>query len=442
MFKPQQLWQLIQGYHEPVFIVGGYIRERLLNRHASDLDVVVVGKPKLLARYLADFFKAPLITLDEQRAIYRVMLPFNFTVDIAQCHQAGIETDLSERDLSINAMAVPAAQLVSLIAGEWDAVDIIDPCGGQKDVQQGLIRALSRVNLQADPLRLLRVFRIAAGLKFQIEPQTLAWILELRACLPTVPAERIVNELELLLCSAHFSDYLPEMVQLKLLDPVIGWSADVPPARQQTVTLLQWLHASHLHDYQIIEMNLGPVLKEYMNQAIAGKHDLSVTLLLAALCLARDAEATQIEIWCQKLRLSNRDKAFIQMIGHGQKLVTGWSATQYLTRTEQFQLYQFYREYFPATVFYSWGLFVSEGGITTLPLRQLIGTMLSGYFAKDGLAHLPILINGNDIMSHLQIKPGPWVGKLMQDVQVAQAEGLVHTREQALVWLKQLNLGE
>jgi poly(A) polymerase len=138
---------------------------------------------------------------------------------------ADIETDLSRRDFTVNAMAI-----------QLPGMNAVDPFGGRDDLAKKLLRTPVDPDdsFSDDPLRMLRAFRFAAQLDFQIAPEVLDSIERLREQLRTVSAERIRDELSKLLVGAApgraltladstgITDlFLPELASLKLeQDPV------------------------------------------------------------------------------------------------------------------------------------------------------------------------------------------------------------------------------
>ncbi len=156
----------------PVYLVGGAVRDLLLGRGRSDVDLVVVGDAAALAARLG----AAKTVEHERFATAKVELD-GHQVDIATARaetypQPGalpevepateIETDLARRDFTINAMAVPLRGAVSLI----------DPYGGRADLEAGVLRALHARSFIDDPTRALRAARYAARFGFGLEPGT------------------------------------------------------------------------------------------------------------------------------------------------------------------------------------------------------------------------------------------------------------------------------
>jgi tRNA nucleotidyltransferase (CCA-adding enzyme) len=171
----------------PVYLVGGAVRDLLLGRGRSDVDLVVVGDAAALASKLG---AEPVE--HERFATAKVKLD-GHEVDIATARAesyprpgalpevepaADIETDLGRRDFTINAMAIP-------LQGE---PRLIDPHGGRADLEAGRLRILHAGSFADDPTRALRAARYAARFGFAPEPETEALLPA--ADLTTVSADR------------------------------------------------------------------------------------------------------------------------------------------------------------------------------------------------------------------------------------------------------------
>jgi tRNA nucleotidyltransferase (CCA-adding enzyme) len=158
---------------DPVYVVGGAVRDLLLGRGRSDLDLVVEGDAAALARGLG----GDALAEHERFATAKVRLG-GHEIDIASARTetypspgalpvvepaAGIEADLARRDFTINAIAVP-------LAGGAP----VDPHGGRADLAAGLLRALHPNSFADDPTRAIRAARYAARFGFEPEPETAA----------------------------------------------------------------------------------------------------------------------------------------------------------------------------------------------------------------------------------------------------------------------------
>ena len=156
---------------EPVYVVGGAVRDLLLGRGRADLDLVVVGDASVLAAKLGaepvehERFGTAKVELD------------GHAIDIAgartetYAHPGAlpvvtpapdIEADLGRRDFSVNAIAIP-------VGGE---ASLVDPHGGRADLEAGLLRVLHPQSFLDDPTRAIRAARYAARLGFELEPET------------------------------------------------------------------------------------------------------------------------------------------------------------------------------------------------------------------------------------------------------------------------------
>ncbi|HEX6153274.1 MAG TPA: hypothetical protein VFZ19_07115 [Solirubrobacterales bacterium] len=178
---------------EPVYLVGGAVRDLLLGRPGADLDLVVVGDAGALAARLGG------AEVEHERFGTVKVEVEGHGVDIASARTEtypepgalpvvapaeSIEVDLGRRDFTINAMALPLS----------DDPQLIDPHGGRRDLERGLLRVLHPRSFEDDPTRAIRAARYAARFGFTLEPETDR--LMRRCDLATVSADRRRAELE------------------------------------------------------------------------------------------------------------------------------------------------------------------------------------------------------------------------------------------------------
>lgn len=175
-----------------VYLVGGAVRDLLLGRGRTDLDLVVEGDAAALATRLGGE-----VVEHERFATAKVRLD-GHEVDIATARAesysrpgalpeveptAGIAADLARRDFTINAMAIPLRR----------DPELIDPHRGREDLEAGLLRVLHERSFDDDPTRALRAARYAARFGFELEPDTAGLLGQ--ADLGTVSVERRDAEL-------------------------------------------------------------------------------------------------------------------------------------------------------------------------------------------------------------------------------------------------------
>ena len=173
----------IFGDDEEAWIVGGAVRDLLLERPVLDLDVACED-PRGAARRFARRFGGAAFPLSERHGAWRVAAEGSEeTVDFTPLPD-GIEADLATRDFTFNAIAVPVG-----------GGDPVDPHDGRADLAAGVVRAVSDSVFRDDPLRLLRAVRLEEELGFRMDEQT-EGLVRASASLATEPAgERILVEL-------------------------------------------------------------------------------------------------------------------------------------------------------------------------------------------------------------------------------------------------------
>jgi tRNA nucleotidyltransferase (CCA-adding enzyme) len=165
------------------YLVGGTIRDLLLKKEIKDLDFAINANTIELAKVFSKTFGGSFVLLDENFSIGRVVKD-NVTIDFSQLRGDSIETDLSERDFTINAMAVPLSM-----------DRIIDPFEGMRDIKNKIIRIVSEENLKKDPLRVLRAYRFHATLEFDIDEKTREALKKYAPLMKITAKERVREEL-------------------------------------------------------------------------------------------------------------------------------------------------------------------------------------------------------------------------------------------------------
>ncbi len=198
-----------------IYFVGGGVRDMLLGCATQDLDFALDADAATFADDLARSFGGLVQayrpfgtatwTLDPA-ATERLSLPRGLHIDFArarsesyaapatlpQVQPGDIVADMRRRDFSINAMALA-------LGGSGTECRLVDPCGGLADLKAGRIRVLHDLSFRDDPTRILRAWRLAVRLQFDLDPHSLALM---RAALPWLSqttGARLRNEFELLL---------------------------------------------------------------------------------------------------------------------------------------------------------------------------------------------------------------------------------------------------
>ncbi len=209
------------GTGKELFLVGGAVRDLLLERMSLDIDMVIEGDAISLARQIADKMSA---RLTSHIRFGTATIGFNdFSIDIATARretyakpgalptvQPGtIEDDLFRRDFSINAMAV------NLSPNNYGA--LLDLYEGKRDIEHRLIRILHSQSFVDDATRMLRACRYEQRLGFTLEYETANLIYRDASMLNTISGDRLRHELELILKEERPEDVLKRAAELGLL---------------------------------------------------------------------------------------------------------------------------------------------------------------------------------------------------------------------------------
>jgi tRNA nucleotidyltransferase/poly(A) polymerase len=413
----------IQAWGVTCHAVGGVVRERFFGRIAEDMDVVVPVPALKLTKELARHLRWAFVPLDTERDIGRLAAPNGLTVDIARYTHPTLDADLRQRDLTINAMAVPLGEALLDLNTPFAELDVVDPCGGVADLHKRLIRGISKANFAADPLRLLRVFRFMARLEFTPTPETLAWVSELSPRIQQVAQERVIYELELLLDRPHAAPAMVAAYQCQLLSQLFPpLSPGFPQAVFEALERLE----------NFIPL-LAPDLSAYLDEALSGKRTRRALLKLA-LFLDACHDLTDCRAWGSTMRLGNRDAVMLERVRAGAALIHRWAGNLPAPN----QLYHVFQE-LQEDVLGAVLLVQARASQLSESQQKICDWLQAAWFTPDHpVAHPPALLDGQFLMAELGLTPGPQIGKLLVAIKEAQAEQLVQTRAEALAYAARL----
>lgn len=232
------------------YLVGGPVRDQLLGASATDLDITVEGDAVAVATRLAAELSGSL-TVHPRFGTATVTIG-SLAVDLVTARRetyrspgalpdvqpGNIRDDLTRRDFTINAMAIPLPDL--------DAQPV-DPHGGRDDLSTGTIRVLHPGSFRDDPTRILRAVRYAARFGFRIEPETALAMSQALAgrAMGTLTGDRIRHELERILLepdpSAAFR-LADEYGVLGGIHPSLS-ASHIPGAGDAAIAPMTWLSA-------------------------------------------------------------------------------------------------------------------------------------------------------------------------------------------------------
>ena len=215
--KPQEreifmlIEQVAAQLEFPTYVVGGYVRDRLLGRPSKDMDIVCIGSGIELAQSIAARLR-PIPRIVVYQRFGTAMLKHkdleiefvgarkeSYRVDSRKpsVEEGSLEDDQNRRDFTINALAV------SLNANNFG--EIIDPFGGLHHLERKLLKTPLEPGktFSDDPLRMMRAIRFSTQLDFKIDPETLSAISKYKNRINIVSRERITTELNKILMTDY-----------------------------------------------------------------------------------------------------------------------------------------------------------------------------------------------------------------------------------------------
>lgn len=374
-------------------LVGGAVRDALLERQGDylDFDFVVPDKAIAIASDIAKQYKAGFVVLDPERFIARVVFPEG-TLDFAQQEGDSLEIDLHRRDYRINA-----------IAYHLQSQTFIDPLDGLIDLGQGLLRMVAPQNLEDDPLRLLRAYRQAAQLGFEIEAETQAKLREYAPLITKVAAERVQQEFNYLLACQEGDRWI-----------TLAYKDDV---------LTHWL--PHAHPEKIARLQKIPEIWQDLSNQFPAFADNSQWLYLSKLSILAGINVTQAQETLLNLKYSRQELRAVTLVVEILPELMA-IAHQPFSLRQQYLFFNKTKDYFPV---------ITILALThKLSLSQLEPLLKRFFDPTDPVAHPQLLLTGKDLIQELQISPGPNIGTLLTEIQIAQIEGQISTKKEAINW--------
>jgi len=445
-----------------LYLVGGALRDLILKRKKEnpDFDFCIKSNALSFGRKLAKELRAAFIVLDEDLAACRLVKKIKgntHTFDFTDFRAKKIENDLLHRDFTINSLALELANAFS--AKDINEL-IIDPYSGREDLKEKIIKATGKNSFKEDPLRILRAFSFSCMLGFSLDKKTLRLATKAKNQLSLVSAERIREELFKIFDSFTSHASLSSLDKLKILEIIFP---EIKPMRgigQGPYHHLDvWQHTLEtLNQFELILKTIShnPAINDYLKQELSGLHKRSSLLKLA--CILHDIgkpkalrrEKKKIifhgheriglgmtrEI-CRRLKLSNEESRSLE------RIVLAHLRPGYLADNQQLTQRAIFR-YFRDTASDALGVLLlsladqraTKGPLTTALSRlrheKTIKFLTRKLLKKNSEKKMVRLLNGNDIMKRFKLPASPLIGKVLGELEEAQAIGKIKNKEEAL----------
>jgi len=480
---------------QPLYLIGGAVRDMLLGRTSHDLDFGLGGDALAVARRIANKIGAAYYPLDSERGAARLVIVHDNgtrdVLDFAAFRGETLEEDLRGRDFTLNAIALDVR-----------TNELYDPLGGAADLRAKVLRACSPTSLSDDPIRILRAVRLAAGFGFRILPETREAMKDAVSGLPEMSVERQRDEffkilegkqpytaLRALEMLGVLPEMLPELTALKGTEQSAPHVDNVWGHTLNTMRHLDTILGALSPEYDsskaaefyngLLTIKLGRYRKkfaEHFAESLTTDRSLHGLLFFAALYhdvakpltrkdgddgrirfLGHEGEgAEMVSVRARKLHLSNDEVDRLNWIIRGHLRIHDM-ARRMLEKRKQAKggersgnpsrrtIYRFFRDMREASV-----------DIILLSLADLRATyehtlpedlwkaeldvcriLLENYWERPvEVVRPPCLLDGHEVMEAFDLHPSPVVGKLLEAIREGQAMGEIISKEDALFFGK------
>ncbi|MGA8597164.1 MAG: CCA tRNA nucleotidyltransferase [Bryobacteraceae bacterium] len=428
-----EIIHFLQSKGHKAYLVGGCVRDRLLGQNPKDYDVATDAKPNQILSYYPESDR-----VGAQFGVVLVRGPEGAQVEVATFRsdrgytdgrrpdqvefESDPKQDVIRRDFTINAL------LENPVTGE-----VLDYVGGQEDLRNGVIRAIGipELRFREDHLRMVRAIRFAARLNFEIEPATLEAIRALASLAQDVAGERVRGELIRILTEGHARrgmELLDESGLLRVLLPEVKALQGVAQPPEYHPEGDVWVHTLMMLDkldHPSATLAIGALL-----------HDIGkpATFRVADRIRFDGHAEAGVEIArgiLERLRFSRNETD--QILG----LISNHMRFKDVPRMRQSTLKRFLR--LPD--------FDEHLELHRVDCLASHGDLDIWRFARENLAALgedelrpKRLLTGRDLIA-AGYRPGPELGRALEEVETAQLEGLIHTKDEALRFAKKLAAG-
>ena len=477
-----------------IYLVGGSVRDILLKRPLRDIDMALLSDSIDIARKFADRIAGSFFIMNEEEGVARVIKKDKrriFQFDFALFKGKDILEDLSNRDLTINAMAISLQPL----ALSLEPSTIIDPYNGRKDLKDKIVRIVKPNAFSDDPLRMLRALRFASDLDFKIDDKTTEYIKSLSFSLKKVSSERVRDELFKIFKNTKSHYYISLLDEYGLLDVVIPEIKDMKGLKQGSYHVYElWMHSlksveylEHIiKDIKLYLPEYSDRIKRHLRLEIEQGIDRLSLLKFAALLhdtgkpstLKKEGEKISFyQHWivgaeinkgiCRRLKMSAKSEEIVRRITESHMRPLYLTQLYYenkagLTRRA---MYRFFRDaddsgidvlllsiadamatqpHAPASALPVSCLSadtVQTGAVSYKTVVAAVKRILDYYYTEYKMYRKKPLISGSYLIKRFNLKPGPVIGRILKDVEEQRGAGLLKDKSDAINYIKE-NLHE
>ena len=498
----QQIAHTLHNRKHQAYLVGGSVRNLLLREPCVDWDMAidgdVINTAKQIAKTLGGFFvhmhdKANRIIIKDRHQ--------EWIFDLSPLQGESIEADLHTRDFTLNALAVPLADVLDHLTQDKELAPI-DPLNGMNDLVNKQLRMVHDRVFQIDPLRMLRAVRFMRRYQLTLEEYTEQALKSDAPLLLQVASERIHEELYTILQPQGATDVLrfldkhnllttliPELLPARGMPQpslhhwdVLDHSLETVAALEELTQILQQddrrdanggctdtdgdkprpyaRSLPHLNDGDLSEIR--QLLLEAEQQKLfqfasletpAAKlgallHDIGKTVTYTAddngnITFYHHPEAgvPLAQQIMQRIHASTHDRRLVQQIvAHHMR--PGQLSYHGVTPRA---IRRYFVDLGPTGIIVA---LISLSDHLAMrgpePLTEhwwrhlsIVRQLLQSYIRERESIIPPRLLQANELLRHFELQPGPIIGQLLESIAEAQADGIIHSKEDALWFAKE-----
>ncbi len=434
----EEVEKIAREHNMKAYLVGGFVRDWLLERETKDIDLATDGDPLLLANDIASQLGGKIIVMNGYRVI-RCLLPGRIQVDVSSL-AGSVEEDMVRRDFTANALAVPLDDLNTLI----------DPLNGRKDIEDKVLRMVSEEAFLEDPLRMLRAIRLTAVLGFTLEEKTREALRKNAHLITQAPPERVKEELFLLSRVTPCYPYIRLMDETGLLMGIFpeltalkGIIQDGEDVFEHSLETFKQVEALLAEGFAQIELDSKD---QFLLKLAALVHDVGKFA-------TRRAEAdgtvrfighdvlgeTMMRELGRRLRLSKRDVKTLRRLVRHHLRPAFLSHFGELSHRVVFRFFQDLKEDAMLLLLLSYADRLATKKVSEEELakhKQLTLKLIEE--ARKETRRPRRILSGRDIVQEFGSLPGPTIGRLLRLAEEAYAEGLINSKEEAIDFVRRL----
>jgi poly(A) polymerase len=433
---------------EPAWLVGGAVRDRLLGRETTDVDVALAGDPAAAARAIAGAARGAAFELSGACGAWRVVAGGHaWHIDLVRLRDGDIGADLAARDFTINAMAEPLA-----------GGDVLDPHGGRRDLEHRLVRMVSAQALVDDPLRSLRAIRIAVELDLTLDAATGEAASANARGIERVAQERVFAELKRVVSADAVLRGMRLLDEHGLTDVVLPELTALKGIEQSR------FHHLDVHDHtlqvldEVTKLQKDPAYADLLAEPLADELTRGEAMRWAALLhdaakpqtrdylpggrvtfLGHDREGAQLaKDVLGRLRSSAKLREYVAALT-AHHLDAGFLVHQRpLDRRTLWRYLQATKPYSADTTIFTVADRLATRGKNADAAIEAHLEVARELLDAAGEPIPPPLLRGDDLVREAGIAPGPRLGTILAQLDEDRFAGAISTREEALARAKEL----